>query len=571
MQHSLTTKIKNAKRLSTIIHVFAKNGFFGVLEKSGLIRLLSKENQQKFQSFSDRDWDDSRWAEGFDHISPENEEISVLAFKLRRALEELGPVFVKLGQLLASREDLLPRSVVSELRKLHHAVTPLSFGTIEKILKEELSSDTLSRIDMIEKKPLAAGSIGQVHAAKLVSGEMVVIKVRRPEVENLIKRDLSLIKLMGSRLEKYFKNSFKIDIVDIIEQFGSGLESEVNFLKEASNTMRIKDNFHGWNDIVVPEVFWDFSTKRVLVLELIEGVQLNDKNLEGPENSAHQIESICLKAFMKMVLIDGDYHGDLHPGNLILVSRSRVGIIDFGLTYRLLDSQRMALSSLFGSLLENDFPRVSRRLSEIGRPGDGFDLEKFQLGLLNDLTPYSNPRLKDANASGLIYTLIQTCVKNDLSLPPYLVIVFKTLVGFEKVAGRYEKRFNIFEECRELTEEIKADFYSYYSYKNQLSSILEESAHLAKAGPYQVSKVLRSLAEGNQKFVMESEGFERLAKQIGKAASIVSVSLVMSAVLIGSSLLLSSKGGGATLGSAGFVLATVLGLYIAWKVTRQKY
>ena len=549
------SKIKNAKRLTHIIQTFAKNGFLGVLEKSGLDKLVVGESKEQIEKWS------------LSSKTTKNQDISILSHKLRLTFEELGPVFVKLGQMLAARDDLIPHSIVSELKELHQNVRPLSFKIVENILTEELENGLLTELKDVSKTPLAAGSIGQVHTATLKDDRKVVVKVKRPGVEKIIKQDLALLKILARRLEGYFEKHFKIDIVQTVEALGAGLESEIDFTREASNTEAIARNFADWDEIIIPEVFRELSTSKVLVLEFIEGVS----PVKDSSNLSKDVIASGVKMFMKMILVDGEYHGDLHPGNLIRVEENKIGVIDFRLTYRLIDPQRLLLAGVFSSLLNQDFSTLGRRLSEIGEPKDGFEIERFQLALVNEITPYFAGVQPNLNAAAIIFALIRVSAQNDLYLPPYVILIFKTLISLEGVAKESKANFNLLEVCSEMTSSLKHEIEVFFSYKQQLQSTLEDTAYLAKVAPHQVRKILRSISKGNLNIQFQSEEINKMAEQISSGVSMVSVSLIFSALLISSALLVSSDGEVTAIGGAGFILSAMFGGYLFLKALRRKF
>lgn len=551
LEVAIGSKIKNAKRLTQIIQVFAKNGFLGVLEKSGLDRLVIGEPKDQIE----------KWSESSKYEQPQ--DISILSQKLRMTFEELGPVFVKLGQLLAVRDDILPHSVVGELKKLHHSVMPLPYKTVDQIIKEDLGTTLRQQISKIDRTPLAAGSIGQVHKAQLKSQQDVVIKVRRPGIEQLIKQDVSLLKLLARRMGGYFEKHFKIDILAIVDTLGSSLESELDFTKEAANTAAVSRNFDQWEDLIIPKVFWELCSRRILVIEYLVGVSPTSK-----AKISSDILAKGVRMFMKMILVDGEFHGDLHPGNLLVIEDSKIGVIDFGLTYRLIDSQRMILAGVFKNILKQDYVTLGRRLSELGEPKDSFDIERFQLALTNEIAPlFASPK-EYTDGSDVMVALIRLSAENDLYLPAYVVLIFKTLMSLEGIARVSAANFNLIKVCEEMTEELKDELEVFYSYQKQIASTMEDAAFLAKVAPHQIRKILRSISRGDLSVQFESDALRKATEALSRGASIVSVSLVFSAMLVASTVLLSSTGKLSALGSAGFVISALLALYLIVKLLR---
>jgi ubiquinone biosynthesis protein len=310
----------------------------------------------------------------------------------------------------------------------------MPFSEVMRVLEEELGKNALVSITSIEEKPLAAGSIGQVHLAHLDDGSTIVLKIQRPGIFKVIKGDLELMGQVAQDLEKYLPELRPYRPSVIISELNLALLGELDYLREAANTEKIKKNFEQDDSIVLPKVIWNFTTSKVLGLEFLKG----EKMPSTPQPNADIIISKGLEMFLKMVAVDGEYHGDLHPGNLLLLSENRLGVIDFGLTVRLSSFQRLLIAEIFVSLIEGDCDRLARAMVEMGDPSPDFDYDGYNSDLLNTLGPYMGGNISNVKTGKLLFDFSKVSAKHGVPLPRSLFLVLKTLASFESVGRRLD-------------------------------------------------------------------------------------------------------------------------------------
>jgi ubiquinone biosynthesis protein len=300
--------IQNVARLRTIVSTLAKHGFQDIIEKTGLRKFSLVER-----------------------LIPAGDGTESAPERLRQAFEELGPTFVKLGQLLATRPDLVPAEYVEEFKRLHDQVSALQFAEIEPSLRGHFGApieNIFSRFDVAAR---AAGSIAQVHMAELREGGPVVVKVQRPGIEKVITEDLGVLYFLAELIHRYIPESRTYRPKVLVDEFARALELETNFVIEANNIRRFQENFNNEPNIKIPKVFAEYSGKRVLVLEALEGIPLSQKNaLQQEAIDPEAVLRLGLRCYLKMVFSDGLFHGDLHAGNMFVLPNNRIGLIDFG-------------------------------------------------------------------------------------------------------------------------------------------------------------------------------------------------------------------------------------------------
>lgn len=559
-------RIKHMGRLAHIVNVFARHGLWSIAERLGVQSWLTPEQVRRAEELARQGGDPSERGDAF--------EVKGLPSRIRRSFEELGPAFVKLGQVLAVREDLLSKDYTEEFCKLHFNVGALPFSAIKQILKDELGEEKLKQFASIEEAPLAAGSIAQVHRAVLVSGEKVVVKVQRPGIEQQIRVDLSLMEEFAALLEKFIPETRMARPVAMVNEFRRAIISELDFVREAGNIAKISRNFSAWPDIIVPAVFWKLTTVRVITQSLLEGMPAWDRDrlLSGGLKPEILVER-GLGMFLKMVFVDGLFHGDLHPGNLLAMADNCIGVLDFGLVVHLSKTTREHLAGLLIALIDEDFHRAVSHYIELADPAVSFNAETFEHEVGNAVAPFIGLTLEDLRTGRLFWDLARVAADHGAPMPQELIIFIKTLVSFEGIGKNLDPGFDVLKASEKYTSEIVGELYSPENLKQQALLIARDVTALAKHGPYLVRRLLRAALEGDLNLTIKSEELSRLAVAVDRSSSRMSISLIIASLIIGSSILtFSGKGQELStmpvVGLAGFALAGVLGFYIVWSVLR---
>ncbi len=563
----LGRRIRNIGRLAHISNVFARHGLWSVAERLGVSRWLTPEQVKEAEEIN---------KEHGPELSDTNDEIKGLPARLRRSFEELGPAFVKLGQVLATRQDLLPEEFLEELGRLHHSVTTLPFASIKQVLTDELGAEQLAKFSEINEKPLAAGSIAQVHEAKLITGERVIVKVQRPGIAQIIKVDLSLMEELARLLEKFIPETRIARPVAMIQEFSRAFTGELDFVREAGNIAKITRNFKDNKDIVFPTVFWEYTTAKVLTQSFIDGLPAWDRDrIVGAGINTSVLVERGLGMFLKMVFIDGLYHGDLHPGNLLAMADAKVGIIDFGLCVHMPKSTREHLAGLLIALIEEDFNRVVSHYVELADPLPEFDAQAFEYEIGNVIAPFIGLSLKDLNSGRLFWDLAKVAAKHGAPMAQDLVIFIKTLASFEGIGSHLDPGFDVLKTAEKYTGAIVQKLYSPENIKTQSLIIARDIAQLAKYAPHQLRRLLKSAIEGSLSLNIRSEELDRLSQSIDRSSARVSISIVIASLIIGSSIITFSRVGEAVssipmIGLIGFALAGILGFYVVFSILRGK-
>lgn len=548
--------LRNVGRLTQIAQVFARHGFGSILERIKIGSLLNAEDAKRLQE---------QHSETMGQVASSTIGLPI---RLRQALEELGPTFVKLGQLLAVREDLVPKPFIEELRKLHSSVSSLPYPVISRIIAEELGAERLALIAEIDVEPLAAGSIGQVHAARLASGEEVVIKVQRPQIEQQVKIDLSLMELLAGILEKYIPELEFLRPRLTVSEFSRSILAELDFVREAANANKFTENFADIPHVTIPKVFWELTTARVVVYSRLPGSPVTNRAVM--EQQGLHVKTLLERSvamFLKMVFIDGVYHGDLHPGNIFALEGNAIGLIDFGVTVRLGRAAQQSLAGLLTSLLDERYDDLVAHFLELAEPDADFDISAFTHEITNAIGPFVGLKVADKRTGKLLWELAAIAAHHGAPMPRELILFFRTVASLEGMAGQLDPYFDLVGECRKYTQDIVAKMYAPENMLTDATILFRDVVHLMRFAPQQMRRILKALQQGQLTLNVNIEDITKLASAVDKASARLSVSLVLGAFFIGSSILLYAhvevlKWNTSLIGIGGFCLAGVLGIYL---------
>ncbi|MBY0471598.1 AarF/ABC1/UbiB kinase family protein [bacterium] len=507
--------VKNVQRLRQILGVLAKHGFGDLIDRMDLGKYVPTKLIQ------------------LTHPEP---DLST-PVRLRLVMEELGPTFVKLGQLLSTRQDLLPESFIDEFVKLQDNVPPIPFAAVKTAIETELKGKLEDLYADFNPAPIGAASIAQVHEATLKTGEKVVVKVQRPGIDKTIDTDISLLAFLAGLLEKYVPETQIISPKIIIDEFFRTLTFELDFLVEANNIVQIQKNMESIPEIVIPKVYKQVSSRRVLTLEKIEGVRVNDlKAIEAAGIDRRKIVEIGARGFFKSVMIDGLFHGDLHGGNLFVMSGNRLGIIDFGIVGRLSEKSRGQLTSMLMSLLSNDFDNLCYQYAELGSSGPGIDFEGFQREVRNTLAPYMGLTLEDVNTGKVLIAATKIAAKYNIKVPGDWMLVFKAIVTVEGMGRTLDPNFDLMSVGRDLVKDLIQNQYSWPKISRDLIWVAKDMAELLQMLPRQIRWMFKKFNSNDFAVEIRSPDLQDLRKQVDSTGRRIGNSVLIAGLFVAASL-----------------------------------
>lgn len=512
--------VKNVQRLKQITAVFVKHGFVDVVDRMNLGKYVPGRLGAYAEAHADK-------------TTPE---------RLRLAFEELGPTFVKLGQLLSTRSDLLPENFIEEFTKLQDNVQPLPFEHVRDTVEAELGKKIEEAYGYFNPLPLAAASIAQVHEARLLTGEEVVVKVQRPEIEKIIETDIALLDLLAGLLEKYIPESRILRPRVIVEEFFRTLSFELDFIIEYNNIIKITENMVSIPEVVIPKVYRSLSTHRILTQERLTGIRVNDtKALDEAGIDRSKIVEIGAKACFKSILLDGIFHGDLHGGNLFILPGNRLGIIDFGIVGRLSQRARDQLANMMISLLAEDYENLCYEYAELGTSAGSIDFDGFQREVRNTLSPYMGLALSEMNLGRVLIEATHVASRYQIQIPGDWMLVFKAILTIEGMGRNLDPEFDLLSMGHVLAKDLVKNQYSKQRIAKEFLWVSKDVAALLKTLPRQLRWMFRKLNSNDFAFEIKSQDFQDIKRQLDVNGRRLSLSVVAAGLFIASSISLHTQ------------------------------
>jgi ubiquinone biosynthesis protein len=452
--------------------------------------------------------------------------------RLRHALEELGPTFIKLGQILSTRADLLPSDYQLELAKLQDAAPQLPGDVVGELVTVELDGPLDQVFASFELEPIAAGSIGQAHAATLSDGTEVVVKVRRPGIVETVREDLEILRNFAARASRRWNRAESYDLTSIVDEFGEGLLAELDYLQEGRNAERFAANFQGDTDVRIPKVFWEKTTSRVLTLERVYGMKINDLvALESAGIDRHDLASRATRVTAKMIFAHGFFHADPHPGNFFIQPDGTIAMIDFGLVGILGELMRDRLAKVLVAVVRHDPDRLARALLALGASTGPVDraLLRNDLGAL--LAQLEGRALKDVELGPLISQIMEISRRHHLRLPNDLALLLKTFVMDEGLATQLDPGFKLVEALRPYAYRQLASELSPAELVSRLRHFGADVAELGVDLPKQLHRTLEVLATGGFEIHLRAAELDDVVTRAERLTNKIAVSVIAAALI----------------------------------------
>lgn len=546
---------KNLKRYKEIAHILIKYGFSFVVEKLNIEDVAYKIP-----------------------ITNPSEEIKNMstATKLRCVIEELGPTYIKFGQILSTRKDLFDQDIIDELSKLRDSVEPFDTDIAKAIFKNETGLEINDLFKEFNDIPIGSASIGQVYEGKLKNNEDVIVKIQRPNIEETIKSDMEILKTIAVALKDLNKD-IDIDLVQLVEEFHAQLIRELDYNFEAINAIKFKKIFEGSKEVYIPTIYNEYSTDKVLVMEKIIGVKLSDTSkIKELGWSTKNIAEIGVRSLFKQIFEYGFFHGDPHPGNIFVVSNNCISYIDFGMIGIIDNKMLNFLNDIAIAISKRNIERVIHLLIDMNILHSDIDNSNFRQDLLYLMHYYYDVPIEKLSISNILNEMFRFLRKYKIAIPSQLSMLAKTVITLEGTARSLNPNFSI--------SSIVEEFIKYY-YINKLSidkvllrakDSTEEVLLDIKSIPKQLKVILRNLENNNFKVQMEDIKFTNLERCITDLATKLSMSLVLASIVVGSSLIISSQNVNQNIwirmmAISGFFISFIIGILLVIKIFKTQY
>ena len=375
------------------------------------------------------------------------------AIRLRLALESLGPIFIKFGQMLSTRKDLLPSDIANELSKLQDKVPPFEFKIVKQTIENSYSKKITSVFKEFNEKPIASASVAQVHFAKLHNGEKVAVKILRPNIESEVKKDIKLLHLIANILYKIWSDGKRLKPDEVVSEFERHTQSELNLLLEAGHCSHLGENFKDKKLLVVPSVFWDYCHEKVMVMERMDGIPIS--NIDAIKKNKINLSELAkngVEIFFTQVFRDGFFHADMHPGNIQVAKSGKYIAMDFGIMGTLNDQDKLYLAKNFAAFFKRDYREVARVHIESGWVPAETSIDEFENAIRSVCEPIFNKPLKDISFGKLLIRLFQTSKKFNMEIQPQLTMLQKTLLNVEGLGRELDPNLDLWVTARPFLE-----------------------------------------------------------------------------------------------------------------------
>ena len=495
--------------------------------------------------------------------------------RLRLALEALGPAFVKLGQVLASRVDLLDPQWITSLDRLHDQASPLPFAALESQLVSDLGMPVEEAFAAFDIHPSAAGSIAQVHRARLPDGKPVAVKIRRPNVAARIEADLLLLEALAAGWEEEQPESRRYQPVELVRQLRKSLSREVDFAAEARAQERFAESFEGSPDVVVPHVHAAFTRASLLVMDWVDGVAGTDMAaIDAARLDREILARRGADAVLKMVLVDGFFHADPHPGNVFFLADNRIALIDFGMIGWISAKRRDELVDLLAAVVARDANGM-RDVLLAWADGRRVSAERFADDLGRLLYLYEHATLREINLGTLLTEVAGIMREHQLVLPADLALLFKALITLEGLGTRLVPRFRLVEQVTPFVQRLLVERWGPAAVAGRLGGIAREAGRALRAAPRLVEALARRVTEDGMAIRLEMREIAQLGRNFERSVDRLTVGIVTAALVVGSSILVAASAGHESFaigffGSVGIAISFVTGAWVIVSIRRSR-
>lgn len=521
---NLTRTFKSAKRLQQIINVFLKYGFGQIIDQIQLGRYIPFKKRLK--SFG-------VWPALKGPTVPE---------RLRLAFSELGPSFIKLAQLLSSRPDLITAQFANEFKKLQDEVPPFDVDEAKRIIEEELKQSLDDIFAYFENEPVAAASIAQVHRAILIDGTQVVVKIQRPEIKEQIESDLNILHTIARLLTKYVPESRFFNPAGIVEEFSRTVTKELDFIIESKNCMRLRNDFENNPDIYIPKIYEKYVTEKILVMEMIQGVRIDDiKAIEEMGLDRVRLAKVGIDAYIKQILENGFFHADPHPGNILVRSDGVICFLDFGIVGRVSDELKEMMANTFIAIIDMDFDRLIDQYIEMGIVPDDIDIDSFRREFKTDIRDFLEPlyglQLKQINFTQYVETLVRLATKYNLKIPSDLLLIDKTLLILENLARQLNPELDIIAEAQPYASKIIMKQVSPSRLYERAKKNIIDIGDFVFFFPRNMTRLFKKALKDDIQVKMYHVNLPEFIKDMDKASNRIAFAMVVSSIILSSAIM----------------------------------
>jgi ubiquinone biosynthesis protein len=533
-------------RLREISSVLIRHGLGDLVRRVGVATLLERAGQVL------------QWGQSGEiaHLEPPQ--------RARLALEELGPTFVKLGQMLSTREDLLPATWTDELARLYSQVAPVPFEDLLPQIEQALGRSPFEVFASLERKPYAAASIAQIHRATLASGTPVVLKIRRPGIAPKVDADLRILEHLANLAEREIPEARRYQPLDVVAQLRRSLERELDLAVEARNTERFARNFAGDLGVLVPRVYWEWTSSSMNVQEHIEGIRGDD--LAAIDSAGLDRKAIAARgadAMLKMILVNGFFQADPHPGNVMCLPDNRIALIDFGMVGRLSPARRSQIVDLLAGFVRHDEETMVEVLLD-WRGNDAVDEARLAADLGELALDFSDAQLKDLKIGTLLRRVSAILREHSIVLPADLALLFKALVSLEGFGRQYDPEFRLVDRVEPFLNRAIAERYQPVDAWRRSQTTLSDFFGLLASMPRDLARLVKDARHGRLRIDLDLKRLDAFGNRLHTAVDRATIGIMTASLVIGSSIVMTISGGPTLFGVSVLTYCGLVGYLVAF-------
>ncbi|MFH0752628.1 MAG: AarF/ABC1/UbiB kinase family protein [archaeon] len=513
--------MRNLKRIKQIANALFSNQLGYVVDRLNLRSTLSFKHRLK----------------------PSGKPTNSIPLRIRSAMEDLGGTFVKLGQLLSLRYDLLPKEYCDEFSKLQEGVRPFNFSQVKQIIEKELKKPIKEIFKEFEQQPIAAASVGQVHKAVLKNGELVAIKIQRPDIELIFEADIDLLYHLARLLDKRFPEIREYDPIGLVQEFERYTKRELDYLFEAKNIDIFYENFKEDKKIKVPKVHWDYTTSKVLTMEFIDGHRISQlQKFSKLKENKRQIVRAMSNAFIKSVLEDGVFHADPHPGNIFVLKDGSIALLDFGIVGKLTPELKSKVQDILVAMVSKDVEMLAQTVIDIGIVDEGVNLKQFKEDLIERFGDYYGVSFKQVNTVNLFFDALTIGRKYKMKFPTAFTLLIKAIVTTHGFANQLDPDFNFIEECKPAVEKLMITRTKPSYVFNTMRRNMRNFRYFLSSFPQDITELIRTFKRGALFNVdIDNKDIKKLTHEIDASSNRLTFGMIIAALILASALFIYAK------------------------------
>ena len=552
---------RNIGRLRQIITILVKYGFEDIVANSTLRNFVPENLRIKWLRQDKPALQYTRWE------------------RIRMAAEELGPTFIKMAQILSNRPDIIPEPLVKEFEKLQDKVPPFSSEEAISIIEFETQKPISEVFEHFEEKPIASASIGQVHKARLYGGQEVVVKVQRPEVKEIIERDLALLHEIVRRADRYLKKQGVLNAPDIVSAFEKSIMKELDYNNEARNMVRFRELYREYKNFYIPQPYRNLSTEKILIIEFVKGCKFTDvKQLKAWSIDPKSVVENGFNIYLTQIFEFGIFHADPHPGNVLVRSDGTICLLDFGMVGMLARKDRYAFANVFVAMASNDARMMANNLKRLALEDDISDLRQFENDLQELIDEYAQLNVSEGSLAELTEDLQKIFQRYHMVMPPGIFLIFRALAILEGIGRIMYPDFETYQYVKPYGIKIVQDQWTPRNVISEIQYRSEQVYNFVSNFPIEVRELLRLARRGRIHFEVELQGYGYLLKKLDSITNRIILTFIICALIIGASVIALAPGvqgekgiyGLPKASITGYTIAGILFLLVAYLIIRRR-